>query len=438
VRNILVLLWIVEISKAYWKSIHFPIACRSLVLDKAPLKRDAAECPPKTASPKNTSSNFVWAGLFLYCCQKRSNMKLLSKFSFTTGFALIFCCLTFQWGTAQIFGGESVEHDPTANRWFSSDDGTSIVQRAANGTNSYFGTGLNADYGMEVMGNTLFAITGTEIRGYDLTTELQVMTLTITGASFLNGLASNGTDKLWATAFSGKKVYEIDVANLAFPAFTEVISNTVTTPNGIVYDGPNNRLVFVSWGSNAPIKAIDLTTYAMTTITSTNLGNLDGIDSDNQGNFYVSSWSPNRISRYDNAFANPPVTISAPGINSPADICYALTTDTLAVPNGTGTVTFIGFTPVSIAEPLDPFSLHFAPNPVSENSWIGFELPSATAAKISVFSPNGQLQKVIMEGQLPAGSHKVLLQGIGLAAGTYLLVFEAEGQRVTRKFLKIE
>lgn len=365
-------------------------------------------------------------------------MKLLSQSTLMTGLCLFFLCLTVHWSAAQAFGGESVEHDPNANRWFSSADATSIIQRAANGTISYFGSGLEADYGMEVMGNTLFAITGTQIRGYDLTTELQVMAITIPGASFLNGLTSDGVNTLWATDFSAKKIHEIDVTNLAFPASTEIISNTNTTPNGIVYDGPNNRLVFVSWGSNAPIKAIDLTTYAMTTLTGTSLGNIDGIDSDNQGNFYISSWSPNRISRYDNAFANSPVTISAPGINSPADICYALTTDTLAVPNGIGTVTFIGFTPVSITEPLDQFALHFSPNPVSEQSWIGFELASASKTKISVYNLKGQLQQVILEDHLPAGSHKVLLQGIGLPAGAYLLHLEAEEHRVVRKFLKVE
>lgn len=352
---------------------------------------------------------------------------------------LPFLCLLFSWTNAQSFGGESVEHDPAANRFFSSSDGSSIVQRAANGTVSYFGSGLDADYGMEVMGNTLFAITGLQIRGYDLTTEMQVMSLSITGANFLNGLTSNGTDKLWATAFGNNKIFEIDVANLASPSFTEVVSNTVSTPNGIVYDGPNNRLVFVSWGSNAPIKAVDLANnYAVSTLVTTSLGNIDGIDEDNQGNFYISSWSPDRISMYDNAFANPPVTITAPGVNNPADICYALTTDTLAIPNGNGTVTFVGFSAVNVDVPTDAFGLHFAPNPVSENSYIGFQLETPADAKMSVFSPNGQLLQVLVEEAFPAGTHKVLLTGTGLAAGNYFLVFESGDQRVTQKFVKVD
>lgn len=365
-------------------------------------------------------------------------MKMLRKTSLLFSISLFALCLSFSWSTAQNFGGESVEHDSISNRFFSSSDGTSIVQRFGNGTISHFGSGLGADYGMEVMGNTLFTIVGSQIQGYDLTSETQVMVLTIPGSSFLNGLTSNGVDKLWATDFGTDKIHEIDVTSLAFPSSTEIVSNTGSTPNGIVYDGPNNRLVFVSWGSSAAIKQVDLSNNMVSTLVTTGLGNIDGIDEDNQGNFYISSWTPDRISKYDNAFANPPVTITAPGVNNPADICYARSIDTLAIPNGNGTVTFVGFNIVNIDKPLDPFGLHFAPNPVSESSWIGFELDAPTSAKISVYNTNGQLQKVIVEGDLPGGAHKVLLQGTGLAAGNYFLLFEAEGQRITRKFVKVD
>ena len=51
---------------------------------------------------------------------------------------------------AQTFSGESVEYDSIGQRYFTSDDGTSIVQRAYDGTVSHFGQGLSASYGMEV------------------------------------------------------------------------------------------------------------------------------------------------------------------------------------------------------------------------------------------------------------------------------------------------
>lgn len=384
-------------------------------------------------------SQLLHRAFFFIVAKINLSMKTLSRSSFKLGICLLITCFSSQWAAAQSFGGESVEHDSVANRFFSSSDGTSIVQRFGNGTISHFGTGLDADYGMEVMGNTLFAITGDDVRGYDLTTEMQVMSITINGAGFLNGLASNGTDKLWATDFGNDKIYEIDVTSLSFPSYTEIVSNTVSTPNGIVYDGANNRLVFVNWGSNAPIKAVDLSNNMVSTLVTTSLGNIDGIDIDNQGNFYISSWTPDRISKYDNAFANPPVTISAPGVNNPADICYALSTDTLGIPNGNGTVTFVGFTPsVNTEAPLGHFALSIGPNPVSESSAISFEMQAPSIVRLSVFNLKGQLQQVLLQEDYPAGSHKVLLQGSGLTAGKYFLVFETEDQRITRKFVKVD
>ena len=91
-------------------------------------------------------------------------------------YSIILFLLITNYITAQVFGGESVEYDSIGHRFFTSSDAISIVQRASNGTLSHFGTGLQADYGMEIMGNTLFAITGSTVKGYDLTTALQVMT----------------------------------------------------------------------------------------------------------------------------------------------------------------------------------------------------------------------------------------------------------------------
>lgn len=337
-------------------------------------------------------------------------------------------------GTAQNFGGESVEYDPAQNRFFSSQNGSSIVQRAANGTISYFGNGLQSSYGMEVMNNTLFAIEGSKVYGYDLITETQVMETTISGASFLNGMASDGESRLWVTDFSGKKIHEIDVSDYQNPVNTLVVANTNSTPNGIVFDGEANRLIFVNWGSNAPIKQVDLADYSVSTLTTTALGNIDGIDNDAYGNFYISSWSPARITRLSTNFTTSE-TITAPGINSPADICYAQAIDTLAVPNGNGTVTFVGFASTTgIAEKQQSNSLVVSPNPLTENSELQFFLNRPQTVRVSMHCATGQ-EVHVFSGQLPAGSQRVLLAGFDFSFGVYLLNVETEDGRYSTKVL---
>jgi hypothetical protein len=325
---------------------------------------------------------------------------------------------------AQNFAGESLEYDALQNRFFSSANNGSIVQRAANGDISLFGSGLLSSYGMEVMNNTLFAIAGNSVYGYDLDSETQVMQITIPGANFLNGMASDGNNRLWVTDFSAKRIHEIDVTNYASPTSAIVVNSTVTTPNGIVYDAVEDRLIFVNWGSMAPIKQVSLDDYAVTTLTTTSVGNIDGIDNDSYGSFYISSWSPNRITKYNADFSVSEI-ITAPGISSPADICYAQAIDTLAIPNGNGTVTFLGFnTPTAIAESAENQKFTVYPNPVSAQSYISFELAEGQQVKIELLDTSGRTVHQILNEQLPSGAHRVLMAGFDLSAGQYFLKVE--------------
>jgi len=130
-----------------------------------------------------------------------------------------------------------------------------------------------------------------------------------------------------------------------------LVSNLGATPNGVVIDEANNRALVVTWGV-CKIYAVDLTTAEVSTVVaSTGLSNCDGIDLDAAGQAYVSSWSPNRITRYSADFISSEAVVTS-GLNSPADISYATDLDTLAVANsGSDVVTFHGFAPaVGLAE----------------------------------------------------------------------------------------
>lgn len=319
-------------------------------------------------------------------------------------------------------GVESVEYDPDNNRYLASSDGNAIVAIAPNGGLSHFGVGTTADYGMEVMNGTLFAIAGTSIKGYDLTTENEVMSLNIGGAIFLNGMASNGVDKLWVSDFNGYDIYEVDVSNFASPSFVNVVDQTdlgtSNKPNGLVYDGANNRVLIAGWGSDAPIRAMDLTSYAVTDVVSnTGLGNIDGIDYDDDGNWFISSWSPNRITKYSNDFSSSEI-ITVPGISNPADICYSTETDTLAIPGGSQ-ILFVGFEESTVGVTEENFETHQiyyqSGYPVIE-----FELNQVQDVTLEILNTRGQLVYKVLEGKQPAGLHKVVTSSIGLCSKAYI------------------
>lgn len=256
---------------------------------------------------------------------------------------------------AQSYNGpESVEWDAANNRWLIGNTGShAILARSPSGTLSTFVASTSTGpYGIEILGNVLYACCSGSIKGYDLTTGSQVFNLNL-GAAFLNGITTDGDSVLYATDFTNKDIFRI---NPATNQYYTISSNTVSTPNGIIYDGPNNRCIFVSWGANAPIKAISLNPpYTISTITSTTLGNCDGITRDHLGYYYVTAWSNNRMNRFASDFTGGYTVMNSFVLNSPADIdCKISTIDTVGVPNsGNSTCTFIPLAPPSASFTYD-------------------------------------------------------------------------------------
>ena len=300
-------------------------------------------------------------------------------------------------------GSESVEFDAANNRYLVSNTGSGeILARAANGTLSVFKSGINpSPYGLEILGNTVYACCGGTIKGFDLTTGNQVFNINL-GAQFLNGITSDGVSSLFATDFSGKKLFRI---RPAANAFNTMAQNLVQSPNGIVYDQANNRLVFVNWGTNAPIKQFSFADSTVSTITTTTLGNCDGLAWNGLDTWYISAWTGQKIVKFDRNFANAPVNVQT-GMSSPADIYYNQLSDTLAVPNsGNNTVVFIGFEPIVnvpcslLPISVNPDSSQFIGSVLSfgdsvlrvqltNNSGLGFAYPQARLTPVSAL-PDG-------------------------------------------------
>lgn len=319
---------------------------------------------------------------------------------------------------------ESAEYDPINDRWLVSNT-TSIIAQASDYSLSYFGSAV-ANYGMEVMGDKLYVVHGALVKAYDLATAEEVMSVHIDGALFLNGMASDGVSTLWLTDYSGKRVFELDVTDLNAPVQSMIVENTVTTPNGIVHDPWNNRLVFVSWGGFAPIKAISLDDHSVSTVAETNWTNCDGIDIDGAGNFYVTSWSPSYLTKYPNDFSSVQV-VSISQLASPGDICYAQEIDVLAVPNvGDQTLALFFFEPTttvseSAAAAGEP-SIH--PNPLTSNSVLEFDPGPAELLDLRIIDASGRSVRSLL-GDAPSGitgSMRVKIDPNGLVPGLYSAV----------------
>ena len=122
---------------------------------------------------------------------------------------LAILAISFSSFSQTISGTEAVEYDPTGNRFLIT-NGSSILQQASGSDELEFFGNSDADYGMEVIENTLYTISGggsQSIKFHDLTTEEELNSISIPASGFLNGMASDPIgNRIWVTDFSNNPI----------------------------------------------------------------------------------------------------------------------------------------------------------------------------------------------------------------------------------------
>ncbi|MBA3972088.1 MAG: T9SS type A sorting domain-containing protein [Bacteroidetes bacterium] len=334
---------------------------------------------------------------------------------------------------------ESIEYDYVNNRWLiANNNGNNILARnSATGAVTVFAPCSGGPHGIEIVNDTLYVNAGGSIKLFNLNTAASLGTIAM-GATFLNGLTHDNT-YLYSTDFSAKKIYRINIATRAFSVFVTATGGT-SSPNGIIYDGANNRCVFVGWGASAPIKAMDITTGAVTTIITSTLGNCDGITRDATGNYFISSWTGNKITRYTSTFTSPTTVVT--GLSSPAEIFYNVLTDTLGNTNS-GTLnntTYHYFGSVTSVDESLIGSFHFSvsPNPIAKTAELKYETQEQGSVRIELFDVKGQLIKTIINETQSKGSHVIIFDRSMLSAGNYFFTISNSLGTETKKVVIVE
>ena len=355
-------------------------------------------------------------------------------------FTLLFAGLFSVTAFSQAYNSpESIEFDYANNRWLiANNSGNNILARnSATGVVTIFATCSGGPHGIEVVNDTIYVNAGANIKLFNINTGASLGTISM-GATFLNGLTHDNT-YLYSTDFSAKKIYRINIATRAWSIFVTATGGT-SSPNGIIYDAPNSRCVFVGWGASAPIKAMDIATGAITTIITSTLGNCDGITQDLAGNYYISSWTGNKITRYTSTFTSPTTVVT--GLSSPAEIFYNTLTDTLGNTNS-GTLNnttyhYLG-SPTAIDESKkNKFNFSVSPNPISKTAEIKYENAEQGNMKIEMFDITGKLVKTIVNEDQSKGEHKVNFDRSSLSAGNYFFTISNASGTETKKIVIVE
>lgn len=331
--------------------------------------------------------------------------------------------------SAQSFSGpESVEYDPVNNWYIVSNTTTSNLQSVVPGNlPTLFVPGVGSPYGLVVVDSTVYVNTNGDIKGYDLSSGVLTFTANVNG-SFLNGICADTSGHLYTTDFSAKKIYKVNISDGSSWVY---VSATVKTPNGILFDAANNRLVYCTWGSGVQIKAVSLVDSSQTILKTTTLSNDDGIAMDNQGRFYISVWGTQSIYMLDSGFADPPLQVIT-GLSSPADIYYNLNNDTLGVPNsGNNTVKFYNMNYILSTPNQHEVQKDFIKTYADAgNVKIEWMIENGSSTTLQIFSMTGSL--ISCEDVASTGYHAIPNGKLG--KGIYFARITSAEKQITEKF----
>jgi outer membrane protein assembly factor BamB len=344
-------------------------------------------------------------------------------------------------GFAQTYSGpESVEFDYVNNRWFVANkgNGTIIIRNSATGAMATFATGVSGGpYGLEIVNDTLYACCGKNLKAFNINTGATVFNINITTATngFLNGITHDNSGNLYFTDYNDNKIYRFNTATRQFNVFA---SATLDKPNGIIFDAANNRCVFVQWTNNI-IRSVSLVDSSLTTHVASGLSSNDGIAMDAAGNYYVSSWSGNKVTRYTNTFTTPTTVIT--GLSSPADIFYNVLTDTLAVPNSPTTGGYVSFhymgttTGANCNELCIEQNISLMPNPAKENAMLKINSMTTLQASVSIYNMQGALVFRKENIGIQKGTNTIALPTNELANGSYLVEYLTADTKLTKQLV---
>jgi len=240
---------------------------------------------------------------------------------------LIFCSPGY---TQQYFGSpESAIYDTLNHRYLISNAGTGrIVQITDIGDTSFFNTELTQTLGMVIIDTVLYVTDRSGLCGFNLKNDALIRQIVPSGMNVLNDVTVDTSGFLYITDSGNGRIYRVRLSDFS----SSTIVSGIYWPNGILFDAPNNRVLFLAFGDNVPIRAINVTTFVVSTVCTTSFSNLDGMTCDNDGNFLVSSWGSNSVYRFNPDFSAPPELFSE-GHSGPADIWYDKQRQLLVVPD---------------------------------------------------------------------------------------------------------
>jgi len=341
---------------------------------------------------------------------------------------------------------ESVVYDSVYNRYLVSNWANgNIIQIDSNGVQDYFVEGHGSINGVAIADGIVFAGCSTKVKGFELSSRDTLMDLAIPGAININDVTSDNAGYIYLTDFDARKIYKVHIQSQSYSTFVSGLSRS---PNGIIYEEENNRLLVCTFGTNSPILCISLDDSTVSIVTYTNLTDCDGFAKDDYGNYYISSWATRSVHKYDSNFTNPP-ELFYHNSSAPVDISYNSVDEILAVPiMFANSIVLLPVNPVSVNDNMDGALQKFQlyqnyPNPFNPATQIQYSLIEPSKVKLTIYDTLGREIKTLVDKYSLSGTFNILWDGKddsnkNIGTGVYLYQLTNSTSSITKKMILLK
>ncbi|MEQ8427901.1 MAG: SMP-30/gluconolactonase/LRE family protein [Gammaproteobacteria bacterium] len=218
--------------------------------------------------------------------------------------------LSLAWETEGFGNPESVVFDEKRNHLYVSNVMGSPVEKDGKGTISIVSmdgdiieeawiVGLHSPKGLALHEDTLYVADVDTLVEIDINTRLITNYYQAVDAEFLNDVTAGNNGVIYVTDMMKNRIYSLE--NGSLDIWLE--SADLETPNGILAE--SGRLIIGSWGNMTDgfateipghLKEVDLNSKQISSLgDATPVGNLDGVESDGNGNYYVTDWMAGKL-----------------------------------------------------------------------------------------------------------------------------------------------